>query len=149
RRPAGGGAADPRGSVASGPAARAPPPQLAPQRRPRACAPGGPAAWVTGAGGDGGTRSLRLWGGDHRPAHGVAVSGHEEVGRAGWHQQGPPIVAAWAAEGGAVARWGRGPRPALGCLDVAPLGRAAAAPRAPLALGAPASARPHGAAGVR
>jgi len=51
--------------------------------------------------------------------------------------------------GGAVARWGRGPRPALGCLDVAPLGRAAAAPRAPLALGAPASARPHGAAGVR
>jgi len=125
-------------------------PQLAQQMLQRAFDHGVPAAWVTGESVYGDNRSLRLWLEAHCHAHVVAVSGKEYVWRAGPAAAGPNDPGSVGGGGvGAGEGWRRGQRPALVGLAVARPGRAAAAPLAPVAVGALASARPHGADGVR
>jgi hypothetical protein len=52
-----------------------------------------------GRGVEGDTRSLRLWVEEHEHAHVLAVSGKEDVWRAGRHEQVTPRGAPWGAEG--------------------------------------------------
>lgn len=96
---------------------------------------------ASGAAGMGGGTRSRLWCG--RLGESIALAGrsatpgHNLAGHAGAGGLAP------------MAGWRRDHRAPLVCLAVALPGRAAAAPLAPVALGAPESARPHGAHGVR
>jgi SRSO17 transposase len=73
-------------------------PQLAQPRLKRAFDKGVPAAWGTGESVYGEHRSLRLWLEDDHRAHVWAVSGKEDVWRAGRHHQGKPLGAALGVE---------------------------------------------------
>jgi SRSO17 transposase len=77
-------------------------PQRAQQMLQRACDAGVPAAWVAGESVYGENRSRRLWLEEHRHAYVVAVSGKEEVGRAGRQWQVKTLLAMLEEE-----NWGR------------------------------------------
>ena len=95
----------------------------------------------------GDNRSLRLWLEEHRHAHVLAVSAKNMSGVPA-QQQVKTILAALAAESWCQLSAGDGPKALAGMTDVAPPGRAAAAPLATVALGAPECERPHGADGA-